>query len=107
MCAEALCNDSVASTNEGDHNVWNPLLDALVEYQSGHVVLSSSITRRQPDWVSLPDLLWTSCRCEETSSQQLSVPFAWFSKGMGYVSHPIFFEAETASFPGSLEVAAV
>ena len=42
MCAEALCNDSVASTNEGEHNVWNPLLDTLVEYQSGHVLLSYS-----------------------------------------------------------------
>ena len=84
---------SVTSTNEEEHNVWNPLLDTLVEYQSGHLLLSSSKTRRQPDWVSQPDSLWTSCFREETkptdetSSQQLSVPFGWFAEEEVFKRH--------------------
>ena len=33
-------NGSIASSSEEEHNVWNPLLDTLVEYQTGPLLLS-------------------------------------------------------------------
>ena len=74
MCPQTRCNGSVTSSDEEEHNVWNPLEDTLVEYQSVPLLQSDAQDPGAVERGRKPDLLWASClcpKCDETSSQQL------------------------------------
>ena len=56
MCAEALYNDSFIISNEKEHNLCHTLLDTLVEYQSGPLMLSyleDTLWWVEPHWHDL------------------------------------------------------
>ena len=117
-CAQKPCAMTAASSHEEEHNVWNPLLETHVKYQSGPLLLSyledtlsARLGLRARFALDILSLSWDEARklrdLQPTACCLLRMAFtrsfqtAWATYAMSN------FEAGTASFPSSLVAAAL